>query len=392
MKRNISKILAIVMTLALVMSFAAVSASAVTYTAAQGDNSFSFPKYLEVDSSAQIPNVDFTFSIAPGTAVPGGADNALAILAGPTTATAPTIENAHFTSGMTTTPGADGVEDQTNTTKKFAFDDVVVDFTGIEFTAPGVYRYVITEQASNLPGVTDDPAPVRYLDLFVFPSDEDPTVLEISTYSLRSAATSFERVLNTETNQYEYRYVSNPDVKTDKYVNKLETVDLEFAKAIDGNQADKNKKFTFTLAIENANPGTYTVEIVGNNVVDTNSNVNVDEENGTYTITVGADGTCTAYFYLTDGESVKVNDLNKGYTYTVTENAEDYESTLGLSGYSDPYTAQNVQADAKTGYTNTREGAIPTGVIITIAPFVIGILVLGAVMVFMVSRRRRATY
>ena len=79
MKRNISKILAIVMTLALVMSFAAVSASAVTYTAAQGDDSFSFPKYLEVDSSAQIPNVEFTFTIEPGTAVPGGANNALEI-------------------------------------------------------------------------------------------------------------------------------------------------------------------------------------------------------------------------------------------------------------------------------------------------------------------------
>ncbi len=390
MKRNLSKILAIFMTLALVMSFAAVSASAVTYTAAEGDDDFSFPKNLVVDSTAQIPNVEFAFTIAAGTAVPGGENNALAILAGPTTATAPTIESAQFTSGMTTTAGTP--TDDTDTTKKYATDDVVVDFTGITFTAPGVYRYVVTEQASNLPGVTDDTNAVRYLDVFVFPSDEDPTVLEISNIALRNAATNFERVLDEETQQYKYQYTTDADVKTSSYTNTLETVDLEFAKAIDGNQADKNKKFTYTLAIEDANPGDYTVEIVGNNVVDTNSNVDVDEENGTYTITVGSDGTCTAYFYLTDGESVKVKDLNKGYTYTVTEDAEDYQSAVGLSGYSDPYHAENVQVDSKTGYTNTREGAIPTGVIITIAPFVIGLLVFGAVILFMFNRRRRAAY
>ena len=132
------------------------------------------------------------------------------------------------------------------------------------------------------------------------------------------------------------------------------------------------------------------MEIVGENVVDENSNVTAN--NGAYTITVGSDGTCTAIFYLTDGESVKVNDLNVGYSYTVTEDAEDYESTDGLAGYLDATSDTDVEDDVKTGYTNTREGAIPTGVIITIAPFVIGILVLGAVMLFMVSRRRRAAY
>lgn len=388
MKRNISKILAIVMTLALVMSFAAVSASAVTYTAAAGDDSFSFPKNLVVDSTAQIPNVEFTFTIEPGTAVPGGAGNALEILAGPTTATAPTISSAQFTSGMTTTAGTP--TDDTDTTKKFAVDDVVVDFTGISFTAPGVYRYVVTEEANNYNGITNDANATRYLDVFVFPSDEDATVLEISTISLRTVATNFERVYDQEAGIYKYQYVSTPDVKTSEYTNTLETVDLEFAKAIDGNQADKNKKFTFTLEIEDANPGDYTVEIVGENVVDENSNVTAN--NGAYTITVGSDGTCTAIFYLTDGESVKVNDLNVGYSYTVTEDAEDYESTDGLAGYLDATSDTDVEDDVKTGYTNTREGAIPTGVIITIAPFVIGILVLGAVMLFMVSRRRRAAY
>jgi hypothetical protein len=44
------------------------------------------------------------------------------------------------------------------------------------------------------------------------------------------------------------------------------------------------------------------------------------------------------------------------------------------------------------GYTNTRNGVIPTGVIITVAPFVIGILVFGAIILYMINRRKRAEY
>ena len=389
MKRNVSKILAIVMTLALVMSFAAVSAAAVDYTATDGGET-SFEKNLVVDSTAQIPNVEFEFTIAAGTPVAGGADNALEIKAGPVTASAPTITTAQFTSGMTTTAGTPA--DDTDTTKKFAVADVEIDLTGVTFTAPGVYRYVITEQANTLSGVTNDANAVRYLDLFVFPSESDPTELEVTTYSLRDTATNFERVPDQDNpGQYKYQYVTNPTVKTSGYTNELETVDLEFTKAITGNQADKNKQFKFTLNVTDANPGVYTVEVSRDAVVKEDSNVTANE--GVYTITVGADGTCTAYFYLADGDTVKVNDLPKGYSYSVTEDAEDYESTAAnVPNYTDPYTGSDVQDDAATSYTNDRTGIIPTGVIIMIAPFVIGLLVFGAIILYMSSKRRRAAY
>ena len=389
MKRNVSKILAIVMTLALVMSFAAVSAAAVDYTATDGGET-SFQKNLVVDSTAQIPNVEFEFTIAAGTPVAGGADNALEIKAGPVTASAPTITTAAFTSGMATTAGTPA--DDTDTTKKFAVANVGIDLTGITFTAPGVYRYVITEQANTLSGVTNDANAVRYLDLFVFPSESDPTELEVTTYSLRDTATNFERVPDENNpGQYKYQYVTNPTVKTSGYTNELETVDLEFTKAITGNQADKNKQFKFTLNVTDANPGVYTVEVSRDAVVKEDSNVTANE--GVYTITVGADGTCTAYFYLADGDTVKVNDLPKGYSYSVTEDAEDYQSTAAnVPNYTDPYTGSDVQDDAATSYTNDRTGIIPTGVIIMIAPFVIGLLVFGAIILYMSSKRRRAAY
>jgi hypothetical protein len=46
----------------------------------------------------------------------------------------------------------------------------------------------------------------------------------------------------------------------------------------------------------------------------------------------------------------------------------------------------------KTGYTNDRTGIIPTGVLLTIAPFAIGILLFGALIIFFIAKRRRNNY
>jgi pilin isopeptide linkage protein len=390
MKRNISKVLAIVVTLALVMSFAAVSASAVTYTAANGTDEFEFNKYLVVDSDSQIPDAEFTFNVVAGTAVPGGADNALEIKAGPD-ADQIVIDSAVFTLGQSTTAGTP--DDETDTTAQYATAAVGIDLTGVTFTAPGVYRYVITEVDGQQNGFTYDNS-VRYLDVFVFPSEADPTALEVTGYSLRDAATNFERVLDQETGEYKYQYETNPNVKTDNFTNEYEDVDLEFTKAITGNQADKTKKFAFTLELTDVNPGSYALEITGDNVVDTEStNVSVDADTGVYTITVGDSGSVTETFYLTDGDVVKVLGLPVGYSYTLTEDAEEYDSTAStVTGYTDDTADTDVQSDVKTSFTNDRTGIIPTGVIIMIAPFAIGLLVFGAIILYVMSKRRRVAY
>ena len=405
MKRNISKALAILMTLALIMSLAAVSAFA--YTAIPGGTTSDlFKKYLTVDADAQIPNASFEFAINAGTAVPGGSDNALAILAGPVVEsngeiTAPTVAPATFTSGMTTTPG--DATDETDTTKKFATSNIVFDFSGVTFSAPGVYRYVVTEKATDFEGVTIDNG-TRYLDVFVQPTAADSSVLEVATYSLRDAATSFERVEDPDhPGEYLYQYVTDPGKKTDGFYNELETVDLQFSKKIEGNQADMTKRFAYTLELSDVNPGTYTLTFTGDAAAIIGDNESVTGDNGVYTIVIPAEGdnarSYTGTFYLTNGDVVTVNKLNTGYNYSVTENEEDYQKTANVDNdgddndFTDPYTGTGITAPlTKVGWTNTREGAIPTGVILTIAPFMIGLLLFGAVMMFMISRRRRATY
>ena len=419
MKRTISKILAIALVLALAMSVAAFSAFADEYTAVTGGKT-SFEKKFVVPATANVPDVDFEFKIDAGTPVALSDTNEIEIFAGPvvtqevtdettnettTVITAPTVENASFdgTSGFDST--------NTDETVRIAVDNVEIDLTGITFTQPGVYRYVITEKPNNYNGITNDENAVRYLDVFVFPTEADPSVLEITTYSMRTVDqnSNFTKEFNETTQEWEYKYSEDPGDKSDGYRNELETVDLEFTKKIEGNQADMNKKFKYTLVLEDVNPGTYKVEVTGTDVVVTDetsedySNVQVDAETGTYTITINettvdAEGKYTCYFYLTNGETVTVKDLNKGYKYTLTEDEEDYAKTEGVDNEGDDndflgLTADsNVQADVKTGFTNKRTGIIPTGVIITVAPFAIGILVFGAIILYVINKRRRAVY
>ena len=116
--------------------------------------------------------------------------------------------------------------------------------------------------------------------------------------------------------------------------------------------------------------------------------------------TTNGEGDATVSFYLKDGQYIKIPGLPEGYGYTLTEDAEDYASSATISAtdgkggvaYSDPATGSNVAADIKTGFTNTRNGIIPTGVLLTIAPFAIGILLFGALIIFFIAKRRRENY
>ena len=240
------------------------------------------------------------------------------------------------------------------------------------FTKPGVYRYEISETNSNLPGVTYDSNPTRYLDVFVVADKND--MLSVSKYVFRKAATN----IGTDG-----KYVTNSDEKSAGYINELTQYDFEFSKTIAGNQGDKNKRFDFTLNITGANPGTYPV-------------ITNDVTGNPTSITVGANGTATGKYSLTNGSTVQVIGLNKGAVCTVTEDAEGYTATHSLDNGTavsgDSSGDVTLNSDHSVAFTNTREGIIPTGVIMAIAPFAIGICVFGAIIIFIICRRKRRNY
>ena len=115
-------------------------------------------------------------------------------------------------------------------------------------------------------------------------------------------------------------------------------------------------------------------------------------------------------FYLQNGQSIKILGLPQGAEYSVTETPEDYKQTVGndlvaVAAQGNEGDADYVAAitysgaalgelsqDTYVGYTNTRDGVIPTGVLLTIAPFAVGILLFGALAFFLISKRRREDY
>ena len=372
MKRRFTTALVMLLAFALLIGTTAITASAeTTYTSIGG--STKFVKNLVVDEKANIPDITFSYTIRRGTAVPV-TPSTIEILV--SVAGGGEIGQAEFTNADTTNAisGLPSDADPSNPTpgKKYAQKEVTITFPTTSFTKPGVYRYEVTETNDSLPGVTYDADPIRYLDVFVVAGEND--VLSVSKYVFRKAAT------NIGTNG---EYVENPDVKSAGYINSLTQYDFEFTKTIAGNQGDKNKRFDFTLNITGANPGTY--PIVTNNVTDNPTSITVD-----------ANGTATGVYSLTSGSTVQVIGLNKGAVCTVTENALDYTATHSLdngtavSGNSSGEVTLN--SNHSVAFTNTRNGIIPTGVIMTIAPFAIGICVFGAIIIFIISRRKRRSY
>ena len=363
MKRRFTTALVMLLAFALLIGTTAITASAeTTYEPIGG--STTVIKNLVVDDDANIPAITFNYTISSGT---------------PKDATATTIEilgstfdgisigSAEF-SNSDTENAKDGLPsdaDPSNPTadKKYVQKSVSITFPVGTFTKPGVYRFVINETNNNLPGVTYDSNPTRYLDVFVV-ADEN-NVLSVNSYVLRDAATDIG------TNG---KYVENPGVKSSGYINELTQY---------GNQGDKNKRFNFTLTITGANPGTY--PIIANDVTGNPTS-----------ITVGANGTATAEYSLTDGSTVKVIGLNAGAVCTVTEIPDDYTATHSLDGgeavSGESSGAVTLNSDHSVAFTNDRTGIIPTGIIMTIAPFAIGICGFGAIIIFIICRRKRRNY
>ena len=368
MKRKSSKLMALALTLAAVCAMVTISASAATtYTPIGGSTTIT--KNLVVDSDANIPDVTFTYTITRGTAV-AATSTTMEILSSTKTGT---IGNAVYTNADTASAiaGLPTDADPAHPTegKKYAQKSIAVTFDTDTFTKPGVYRFVIHEADGGKPGVTYDTDP-RYLDVFVV-ADSDTNALSVDSYLLRGSETT----IGTDGD-----YTSDPGVKSPGFTNSIAQFDFEFSKAITGNQGDKNQRFTFTLSISNAIPGTYPVtanDVTGNPTA----------------ITVANDGTYSGTYDLTNGSTLKVLGINSTAVCTVSEDNQDYTAThtvnSGSSVSGNNSGAITLDNNYSVAFTNTRDGVIPTGVLLTVAPFTIGLFLFGAAGVYFVARKRQ---
>lgn len=395
-KRTIAKTGATMLTMAMLLNGTTVFAAGTNYGTIEGTKTTTFDKYLVMDSQANVPNATFSYTVTAGAAknynveenkfqVLAGVDADKITMAGVGTTTANTIA---YTPGDTTANDENTkVKNYDKTKEKYALKTATLDFSKVQFTEPGVYRYIITESGTNQ-AITNDTNLTRVLDVYVNDaSTETEKKLTIAGYVLHASEddiTSGDNLGTTNT---------DPTGKSQGFTNEYDTSDLTFRKEVAGNQASHDKYFKFTVKITGAVKGTvYTVDVTG---ADDKSQKNTatitenTEKDNVKSLTVGADGTISQDFYLQHGQEIKIQGIAKDTKYDVTENKEDYKSEAkAVTGYTDDVSGIIVSTDLKTSYLNTRAGAIPTGVIMTVAPFA-AVTLLGAAGMVTIKMRKK---
>lgn len=389
MKKRFNKKMAVPAAMALMLTAGSILPTASVFAANQytpvAGTSTTFDKYLVMDKEAQIPNVSFTYSIAPGTAktydVQGKKFEVLAgvgtpTMAGVDTSAANTISFSQGDGSDADSAHADSdlVKDLDTAISKYAKKTATIDFSNCSYTEPGVYRYVITESGDNQ-AVTNDADLTRVLDVYVV---DDNGTLKVQSYVLH--ANESDLLMGTENGTQD---IEASEHKPQGYTNTYDTSNLTVRKQVSGNQASHDKYFEFTVRIENAVAGTrYDVVLDGADAVSGSNDATIAANEGKTNpafLTVGQDGTVEQKFYLQHDQQITINGIAKDSTYTVTENPEDYKPTANTASAPVVTTCEGsvaadtagtiVSTDLTTGYLNTRQGIIPTGVVMAVAPF-----------------------
>ncbi|MBO6048017.1 MAG: hypothetical protein J6P61_09795, partial [Erysipelotrichaceae bacterium] len=325
-----------------------------------------------------VPNATFDFTITPVDAdnIVDSNDTQLSVLKGIPGAT---ISSASFTPESTSyTTVQEGDESVTlANNQKYAKSEVTVDFSQVTFNEPGVYRYKITEQATNEPGMTNDENPDRYLDVFVT-SDDDGNLTIANT------------ILHTN-NDAVLTDGSNPEGKPDSYTNIYQTYDLALSKTVTGNQAYRQQYFPFTVTISQADP------LVKYDITNVDASVTIDgtSYSNPVSITTDENGEATFTLYLKHGQCASINGLTATTTYSITEEQRDYTASIVINDgdtINDVATSsQTITTDTTVAYTNERNGIIPTGVVMNNGPIlaIMGIALAGCAVLIFATRTKK---
>lgn len=424
-KKNMTKksIGAVVLASALTMSMGMPALAAGSYdTTIGGTKITTFDKYLVMDAQAEVPNASFTYAVTAGEAkaydvegkkfeILAGVDADKVTMAG----VGGTAEAAAAANTIVFRQG-DG-SDAHDTTKdnyvkdlaagkKYALKTATLDFSKVQFTEPGVYRYVITESGTNQ-AITNDADLTRVLDVYVNDASTDvdgalTKKLTIAGYVLHSNENDKPDVATGADFGSTGAYVAT---KSQGFTNSYDTSDLTLRKQVTGNQASRDKYFEFTLNIDKAQPNTkYNVVIDDADATSKANAATIDANAGqanVTSITTDGAGKATQKFYLQHGQQVTVQGIAKDTTYAVNENTEDYKSTANTKDTPVVDTKANTEAapvdgkivstDLTTGYLNTRNGVIPTGVVMAVAPFAAVTLIGGIGVATMVMKKKKSS-
>ena len=211
----------------------------------------------------------------------------------------------------------------------------------------GVYTYILKETDNNTAGVTYFGNNIKLV----------VTVVNGEKGKLRIAAVHTEAV---------------GENKSDTFVNTYSAGTLKVTKTVEGNLGDEGKYFEFKVTLTGVTGKTYGASYA----VSGGSNAS----NPT-TIKIGEETT----FLLKHGETISIANLPYDVTYTVTETAATGYTTTKTDD-----TGTINQAEQTAAFVNKREGTIDMGVMLDSMPYVLVLAVVGAAVIALIAKKRRA--
>ena len=337
LKKTIRRLGALAMVLAMAVSVFAVSASAAEVTVYQPTGTATITKQIIKEANVLAPNGNYTFTATPVNGAP--------------------VDGIALSGQISSAPN---VANDIGKTTVDATGAITITATASKFPRPGTYQYKITEAAGTYADGTAYSVNEYTLDVTVARNEDDS--VGIMAMILK----------NRNNKQTVYTNPYSPNHKTQKnYVVK---------KVVTGNQGDKNQKFEFTFGVTNSK--------------DTNKEY--------YYVITRCDSTANATGKIKSGETVTTTLKHDEYvtiygvSATDTVTASETENNTDKTGYKDlGYTITSEIAEADNGdktqtVTNTKNISTPGGVIMTIAPYALMVVLAGAFAVVFLTRRNRA--
>ncbi|MCI2046137.1 MAG: hypothetical protein LKJ90_00255 [Faecalibacterium sp.] len=235
-----------------------------------------------------------------------------------------------------------------------------------------VYCYKITETGCT-PNYIESNNDVRYVDVYVGTNKgAEESILKVIVYRL---VESWGKVTAYKNNDFCNEYC---------------TTTLDLTKLITGNQCKKDKKFDFKVIID--------TKVSGGKMTGYTMYITNKYGNSTLTppmaLTVGADGTAMRTGTMTDKDHVQITNIPAGATYNITETLDGYVLTVTDNGKPASLNKDKNGCSGKIDendlvFTNTKNGNIPTGVALDVAPYALMVgLALAGIVVFSVRKRR----
>ena len=324
------KILAMLLAVMMLLSVASVAmAEGVTDTPTDMTTVTIKKVYKLANAGTTSPAETFTLAqVGAGRVTDGEASSAPAL---------GTITGANFTEGAATVEGFTG--------------DITVALP--EYTNVGVYEYTLKEVAGTTAGVT------YYGDNITL----KVTVINDTEGNLRIAAVHAE----SENNALEAG-----KTKKDNFPNTYSAGTLKVSKTVTGNLGDKDKYFEFKVTLTGETDKTYgeTYTVTGGSNTANPATIKIGEE---------------TTFQLKHGDIISIANLPYGVSYTVTETAADGYTTTKTGN-----TGSINAAEQTAAFTNKKDGTIDMGVMLDSMPYVLVLAVVGAAVIALIAKKRRA--